>query len=501
MQYGFVIDQSRCIGCHACTVACKSENEVPLGSFRTWVKYTEEGAFPQVKRSFTVLRCNQCSAAPCVEICPVTALHKRPDGIVDVDSRVCIGCKACMQACPYDALYLNEDSGTAQKCHFCAHRTEKGLAPACAVVCPTEALLPGDFDDPNSVVSKMRREQNLSVRKVEAGTSPNVFYKAAHPAGLDPSQTNAAGGFLWANQPPGPQLDAQLFEMLEKQAKARTVYDVSHPPLWGWMVSSYLFTKSLAAGVFLAGALVLPIDKLAASVVIPSLSLLFLIVTAGLLVGDLKRPDRFLLILLRPQWKSWLAKGAAILTAYGVLLTLWLGMALLGFRVPALGALRILTGVAAALTAGYTAWLFAQAKGRVLWMKRGLLWQLLAQAMVAGSGLLLLFSPWLASLGEPFRHALMGGLAAHLLLILLEGRLAPCRREEEYRRAARLVSHGPYARRHWAVGVGAGILLPIPLLMTTPSPCLWPLAGAFALIGLCTEEDILVRAGQALQIS
>ena len=136
MQLGFVIDHSRCIGCHACTVACKSENGVPVGDFRTWVKYTETGSFPEVRRDFAVLRCNQCSDAPCVTICPVSALEKRSDGIVDVDPAQCIGCKACMHGCPYDALYINDSTGTAEKCHFCAHRTEQGLAPACAVNWP-----------------------------------------------------------------------------------------------------------------------------------------------------------------------------------------------------------------------------------------------------------------------------------------------------------------------------------------------------------------------------
>ncbi|MFT7464450.1 MAG: Fe-S-cluster-containing dehydrogenase component, partial [Pseudohongiellaceae bacterium] len=113
MQLGFVLDNSRCIGCHACTVACKSENDVPLGDFRTWVKYTEQGSWPDVSRAFTVLRCNQCTDAPCVTICPVTAIEKRPDGIVDLDKDICVGCKACIQACPYDAIFLDEGTGTA----------------------------------------------------------------------------------------------------------------------------------------------------------------------------------------------------------------------------------------------------------------------------------------------------------------------------------------------------------------------------------------------------
>lgn len=103
MRYGFAIDQRTCIGCHACTVACKTEHEVPLGQFRTWVKYVDSGEFPNTTRSFGVMRCNHCTDAPCVKICPTGALFKRDDGIVDFDNERCIGCKSCMQACPYDA--------------------------------------------------------------------------------------------------------------------------------------------------------------------------------------------------------------------------------------------------------------------------------------------------------------------------------------------------------------------------------------------------------------
>ena len=113
MNYGFVIDNRKCIGCHACSVACKSENGVPLGVYRTWVKYVETGQFPDTRRHFQVTRCNHCANPPCVRICPVAAMYQRRDGIVEFDPSVCIGCKACMQACPYEAIYIDPDSHTA----------------------------------------------------------------------------------------------------------------------------------------------------------------------------------------------------------------------------------------------------------------------------------------------------------------------------------------------------------------------------------------------------
>src|SRR5687768_16384743 len=127
MNFGFVIDNSSCIGCHACSTACKSENEVPIGVYRTWVKSVEVGLFPDVRRSFQVTRCNHCANPPCVTICPTSAMHRRPDGIVDFASDSCIGCKACTQACPYDAIHMDPESHTAAKCNFCAHRTDLGL--------------------------------------------------------------------------------------------------------------------------------------------------------------------------------------------------------------------------------------------------------------------------------------------------------------------------------------------------------------------------------------
>jgi len=505
VQLGFVIDHSRCIGCHACTVACKSENDVPLGDFRTWVKYVEEGEFPQVRRSFAVLRCNQCSNAPCVTICPVTALDKRADGIVDVDPDVCIGCKACMHGCPYDALYIDERHGTAEKCHFCAHRTERGLAPACAVVCPTEAIVPGDFHDPQSRVSRMRAELELSARKVEAGTGPNVFYRDVAEAGIQPGLTNGAGGYLWSDRTPGPQLDAQTFEALEKRARARTTYDVPRKELWGTKITGYLFTKAIAAGLFVVGYAALARAGRGPGLFLPLAALLFLAATGALLIADLKRPERFFTILTRPNWSSWLARGTFIIVAYSALLALWVALALAGASDGRgwQALLALATVIGGFLTAAYTAWLFGQAKGRVLWMRRFGGVHLAVEAVVAGASVLLLLLPLLGWPGaaHPEPAGWLGfALIVHLALTISAPAFAPAGREEEYARAVRLVDHGPYAPLHWGVGVGVGILLPL-LVLTFANPLLVPAAGVLALVGLWVECDVHVRAGQALPIS
>ncbi len=515
MQLGFVIDQTRCIGCHACTVACKAENHVPLGNFRTWVKYTEEGEFPAVKRSFAVLRCNQCTAAPCVTICPVRALEKRPDGIVDVDPKACIGCKACMQGCPYDALYLNDELGTAQKCHFCAHRTERGLAPACAIVCPTEAIIPGDFDDPDSLVSKLRREHALSARKIEAATGPNVFYREVAEAGIDPLVTSAAGGYLWADRLPSVRVESEEFlaetRAIEERARARTTYDVDHKIYWGWKITAYLFAKSLAAGAFImAGLLGLPPvasgGSLAERVAAPLAGIFFLALTSVLLVADLKRPERFLYILLRPNWDSWLVRGTWALIAYGGLLATWSAIALVGAELAPAARWMLFgaTAIAGGLAACYTGWLFGQAKGRVLWMRRGLWAHLLVQAALAGTAFLVLLGV-VVDFGSSARDALVSAfqwiLGLQALFILVEGRLAPRKREEEYARAHELVVRGPFARKHWGFGVFVGIMVPLALLLVPGMETFAPVAALLALVGLWVEEDVLVGAGQALRIS
>src|SRR6266487_56365 len=197
-----VIDQTRCIGCHACTTACKSENEVPLSVTRTYVKSVDVGTFPQARRAFQVTRCNQCEDAPCVTACPTSAMFRRPDGIVDFDKQSCIGCKACIAACPYDAIFINPSDHSAEKCNFCAHRIDMGLEPACVVVCPTGAIVVGDLNDGQSYVSQIMHRESVTVRRPEKETLPKLFYKGAHQAALDPiaARRPEAGLFMWSEQ-------------------------------------------------------------------------------------------------------------------------------------------------------------------------------------------------------------------------------------------------------------------------------------------------------------
>ena len=389
MKFGFLIDHRKCIGCHACSVACKEEHQVPLGVYRTWVKYVEKGAFPNTRRHFTVLRCNHCEDAPCVTICPVTALYKRSDGIVDFNPNTCIGCKACMQACPYDALYIDPNSNTAAKCNFCAHRVEVGLQPSCQIVCPTQAIVSGDLDDPTSLISYLTAREPIRVRKPEKGTKPQLSYIDADESSLTPGATIQPQGFGMWSEVTNPQVTdlsmpfwsgtmtapsgPDLLQDLSAEA-GRTVYNVGHAIPWGKKVSLYIWTKSLAAGAFLVSALGVGAGMVPDSPLLTwgalLLALLFLGITSALLILDLKRPERFYTILLRPQWRSWLTIGSYILVVYGALLGISLLAALFGatsFR----HFLLWPGGLGAILASIYTGFLFGQAKGRDLWLSPG----------------------------------------------------------------------------------------------------------------------------------
>lgn len=179
-RYAMLIDLRRCIGCQACTVSCHLENEAPLGKFRTIVSQYEvdDPVTGDMSTFFLPRLCNHCDNPPCVPVCPVQATWQQNDGIVVVDSDRCVGCGYCVQACPYDARFINQHTQTADKCTFCAHRLEAGLLPACVESCVGGARIIGDLNDPASVILRMIDEHrdDLKVLQPEKGTRPHVFY-------------------------------------------------------------------------------------------------------------------------------------------------------------------------------------------------------------------------------------------------------------------------------------------------------------------------------------
>lgn len=232
-RYSMVVDLDRCQGCRACVEACKVENNTAQGNFWMYVFRFEEGTFPETKMSFLPRPCQHCDNAPCVKVCPVGARFKREDGLVLTDADRCIGCRYCELACPYgvnysnwrkpdkgqydvvdwtdpdlasatggaippyrnpdlDGLYGDEQRRTAggshskgimEKCTFCVHRVEKGLQPACVVTCPTDALIFGDADNPDTPVSAYLRDRTSWQLLEEAGTDPRVHYVGGkHPS-------------------------------------------------------------------------------------------------------------------------------------------------------------------------------------------------------------------------------------------------------------------------------------------------------------------------------
>jgi tetrathionate reductase subunit B len=175
-RFGFLVDLRRCIGCQSCSIACKQEWSVPVGRYRSWVKQVAKGSFPNTRKSFLPVLCNNCDKPICVTVCPVLASYQKPDGIVEIDPHKCIGCRYCMASCPYGVRYLHPDLRIAQKCNWCSHRTESGFQPACVDACPASARIFGDLGDPSSEINRQIAQNGVQPIKPEMGTSPRTFY-------------------------------------------------------------------------------------------------------------------------------------------------------------------------------------------------------------------------------------------------------------------------------------------------------------------------------------
>jgi Fe-S-cluster-containing dehydrogenase component/formate-dependent nitrite reductase membrane component NrfD len=542
MNYGFVIDNRKCIGCHACSTACKSENDVPLGVNRTWVKYTETGQYPDVNRHFQVNRCNHCANPPCVRICPVTAMYQRDNGIVEFDSDVCIGCKACIQACPYDAIHMDPETGTAAKCHYCSHRTEIGLEPACVVVCPEHAIISGDMDDSNSEISRYLAKEEVVVRKPEQGTAPKLFYVEGHAAGLHPTAAaQEPETFMWhdlmPNSATATQKRAQSSEVKYSEARSgvkirlpdeqgnpkngpvqlggsmaeqmvQVGFNAQHKIYWHWQVPAYIVTKDIASGIFMLLAILFAGGFLSYDsntvLTMSVASVMFTLITTALLVGDLEKPLRFLSIVLRPQMKSWLARGAFILILFSTLSGLFMmGEVAQKFNLMSFDALRqpwlIVTFPLAFMASIYTAFLFGQAEGRDLWQHPLLPVQLLIRSVLAAAAvMLLLYSIFDLSLDgfvEIVGLIFVGTLVIDTLLSLLCEFGMP-HATEVAAAAAADITKGRYKKHFWEGYITLGRIVPLCLIWVSFDAVMLNVAAVLGLIGLAIMEYIFVMAPQ-----
>ena len=514
-RWAKVIDHTRCIGCHACSTACKSENEVPLGVHRTYVKYAEVGTFPQVKRHYQVTRCNQCDDAPCVEICPTGAMYRRRDGIVDFDKSICIGCKACMAACPYDAIFINPEDHSAEKCNFCAHRIDVGLEPACVTVCPTQAILVGDLEDPTSRVAQIAHREAVAVRRPEKGTQPKLFYVGAHQATLDPLAARRPDGglFLWGEQAAAHDQVVSGYPRESARrpgtssAAALLAFDVPHTIPWDWRVGLYTLTKGIAAGAYLVALMLVRLGVVAPdrglwTTAAPLLAIAALVATAGILVADLEHPERFWMLLTRGRWRSWLVRGAWILSGYGVVLAAHVAPVLLGRAAPSwLLPLAALGAPLAALTAVYTAWLFAQAKARDLWQNPLLPPHLVFQAALLGSAILLPIATVMNNRVDLLLWTLAITSVIHLLMVW--GEVSLTHPTAHARLAIWEMVRGRYKTDFWmgtALSLIGG-LLPLLAVLGVVSIQIGVGGAPFALIGLMLFENAYVQAAQSVPLA
>src|SRR5437588_11746616 len=422
-----------------------------------------------------------------------------------------------MAACPYDAIFINPEDHSAEKCNFCAHRIDVGLEPACVVVCPTQAILIGDLNDQTSYVAQIVNREAVNVRRPEKETLPKLFYKGAHQATLDPLAASRpeAGLFMWSEQ---QQSSAHVVSgnptFNNSSAAALLSYDVAHSIPWDWRVSLYTWTKGIASGVYLVASLLLLFGVLHPASMLwlwatPIISGAFLGITGLLLIWDLEHPLRFYMIFTRAQWRSWLVKGAFIIAGYTLILAAHFIGSLLGAR--SVQVWLMMAGIPLSiLTAVYTAYLFAQAKARDLWQNPLLPPHLLVQALLLGSAVLMPIAlPGRFNAPGPvdfFSPAFIAALwiltvASLLHVLMILGEVSLTHSTAHARVALWEMMHGRYKNTFW-IGVLLSILGgALPFLTLFGYLSIGMASVPLALTGVMLYEHAYVQAGQSVPLA
>ncbi len=176
-HYGIAIDTTKCIGCHACRVACQNQNGLTYDQEFNRIAERERGRYPSLGKEFVPLQCNHCENAPCQRVCPTGATYTTPEGIVLVNPKTCVGCKYCVEACPYKMRMIDHHKGIVVKCVLCVDLVREGGIPACVSTCPTQVRIFGDLDDPDSEISRFVAAHRAQPLRADLDTRPRIFYK------------------------------------------------------------------------------------------------------------------------------------------------------------------------------------------------------------------------------------------------------------------------------------------------------------------------------------
>jgi formate-dependent nitrite reductase membrane component NrfD len=409
------------------------------------------------------------------------------------------------------------------------------LEPACVVVCPVQAIIAGDIDDPGSHISQVIASAKVTARKPQKGTRPKLFYVGVDGDLTQPSMTEAAPNYMFAERHCsstnllGDKTAAPALTLTctdgdrSNPGAARVVYDVAHPQPWAWIPAFYLWTKSIGAGVLMVAALFLGLvapfeagsSQFLFRVTVPGTALLFTGLTALLLIADLHRPDRFYYILFKPNLRSWLVLGTWILIIYSILAAIWLihGVVVDDLLPPLL---VVMTAIAAGCSAGYSAFLFAQAKGRDLWQSPVFLWHLLVQAIMAGAAAMIILA---VLAGYPHIPKMLDGgretvrfsnfvlvVAITLSILMIFGELTMTPVSVDVRYASEVILRGRLRALFWLGVVGLGTILPAGILSyifatADTSRSLEIPAAVASLAGLLMFEKVWIDAGQAPPLS